>query len=94
MFWLLGVNLPVIGIVGDNKMLVFVTLLYVIFTYKIIQSNLMIFKRQRIPQLLVDVKNDLSSRDTFHIKNISDFPATDLLMKFEIVYPIPGSVPI
>lgn len=91
MFWLLKVNLPVVGLISDGKMLVFVTLLYVFLTNRIIQNNLMIFKRQRIPQLIVDVKNDLTSIDQFTIKNISDFPATNLLITFEIIYPIPDN---
>lgn len=91
MFWLLKVNLPVVGLISDGKMLVFVTLLYVFLTNRIIQNNLMIFKRQRIPQLIVDVKNDLTTIDQFKIKNISDFPATNLLITFEIIYPIPDN---
>ena len=88
-YWLLEVDLPVIGIIDDSKMLVFVTLFYVILTYKIIRSNSMAPKYQRMPQLLADIKNDLGSRYTFNIKNISEFSATDLIIKFEIVYPIP-----
>ena len=45
-----------------------------------------------MPQLLVDVKTDLNLISTFNIKNISDFPATDLLTTFEIVWPIPKNI--
>ena len=90
--WLLKVNLPIIGNIDNNQMLIFVTIFYVFLTYKVMKSNFLIFKYQRMPQLLVDVKTDLNLISTFNIKNISDFPATDLLTTFEIVWPIPKNI--
>ena len=90
--WLLKVNLPIIGNIDNNQMLIFVTIFYVFLTYKVMKSNFLIFKYQRMPQLLVDVKTDLNLISTFNIKNIGDFPATDLLTTFEIVCPIPKNI--
>ena len=87
--WLLKTDIPHIGKITDNQMLVFVTILYVILTYSILKSNFLIFKYQRMPQLLVDVKNDVQNTPSFTFNNLSEFPACYLDMKFEFVHPMP-----
>ena len=42
--WLLKVNLPIIGNIDNNQMLIFVTIFYVFLTYKVMKSNFLIFK--------------------------------------------------
>lgn len=78
--------------ITDNKMLVFVTILYVILTYMIMRSHFSIYQYQRMPQLSIDVKNDFKRKFIFDVKNISNHPAADVLITFEIVHPIPKNM--
>jgi len=88
--WLIQYPIPYIGIISDNKMLVFVTLTYVILTYKIVRSNFKIFQYQRMPNIIIYQKP--GDQFTFTIKNVSEFPASDILINIEILYPIPKTI--
>ncbi|AKB79612.1 hypothetical protein MSHOH_3129 [Methanosarcina horonobensis HB-1 = JCM 15518] len=90
LFWYFKIDALPMGSINDNQMLIFVTLLYVFLTYKTMKSNFSIYQHQRMPQLLIDIANN-DSKALFMIKNISDFHAVELLVTFEILYPIPVS---
>lgn len=82
--WFFQAN--ILGIlISDTKMLVFLTFLYVILTYRIIKSNFEIFQYQRMPYLIVEAENFYS----YVIQNVSEFPALDIMTSLEIIYPIP-----
>ncbi len=85
MSWVFEAQIPYIGVISDTKMLVFLTFLYVILTYRIIRSNFEIFQYQRMPYLKVESENFYS----YLIKNISEFPALDISITLEILHPIP-----
>ncbi|MDY0386994.1 MAG: hypothetical protein RBT65_07680 [Methanolobus sp.] len=87
LFWYFKIDLLPMGTITDDQMLIFVTLLYVFLTYKIMKSNVSVYQYQRIPQLLVDIESN--SKAIFKIRNTSDFHAIDLYVTFEILYPIP-----
>jgi hypothetical protein len=78
-----------VGAITDDKMLVFVTLLYVFLTYKLMKNNFSIYQYQRIPQLFISARSDTATKPGFEVKNKSDFHAVDLLVTFEIIYPVP-----
>lgn len=90
LFWYFKIDILPMGAINDDQMLIFVTLLYVFLTYKIMKSNSSIYKYQRIPQLVIDLENT-DNKALFSIRNISDFHAVELLISFEILYPIPVS---
>ncbi|MDO9098972.1 MAG: hypothetical protein Q7U60_12740, partial [Candidatus Methanoperedens sp.] len=83
--WVFEVQIPYIGIISDTKMLVFLTFLYVILTYRIIKSNFEIFQYQRMPYLIIESEDFYC----YIIKNVSEFPALDIMMTLEILCPIP-----
>ncbi len=91
LLWLFRFDLPYLGVISDNKMLVLVTILYVFLTYKILQSNITLFQYQRMPQLLVEIKNDLDNSSKFIVRNESQYPAINIFLTFEIVCPIPDT---
>ena len=56
------------------------------------KSHFSIYQYQRMPQLSIDVKNDFKRKFIFDVKNISNHPAADVLITFEIVHPIPKNM--
>lgn len=86
--WYFKIDILPMGNINDDQMLVFVTLLYVFLTYKLMKSNFSIFQYQRMPQLFIDIENN-GNEALFNIRNMSDFHAVELLVTFEILYPIP-----
>lgn len=86
--WYFKIEILPMGNINDDQMLVFVTLLYVFLTYRLMKSNFSIFQYQRMPQLFIDIENN-GNEALFNIRNMSDFHAVELLVTFEILYPIP-----
>ena len=85
--WVFNNPIPYVGIISDEKMLVFMTFTYVILTYKIMRSNFEIFQYQKMPNIVVSSNSNLDM--DFTVKNVSDYPAIDLIIQIEILYPIP-----
>lgn len=83
--WFFQEPLPSFGIIDNQKMLILVTMLYVILTYKVFRSNYEIFQNQRMPYFKVYTH----LFDGYKLKNISEFPAINILITLELLYPIP-----
>jgi hypothetical protein len=92
LIWIFDISYHGIKIT-DDKMLVFVTLLYVYLTYKITKSNIEIAKYQKIPQIMIDNNGEISKPfekiTSYTVENISDYPAKSVFVTMEVVYPIP-----
>ena len=87
---------PSLGIeITDDKMLVFVTMLYVLLTYKISKSNLEIYRYQKIPSLSIEgnvppkQNTDPKKFTEYIVKNNSKYSAFSISIVIEILYPIP-----
>ncbi len=89
--WILKIQLSFIGVIDDNKMLVFGTFLFVFLTYMAMKKNTEIFQYQRMPYLIMEFDKDSNEEFLFTFKNIRDFPANNIYIKFEIIYPLPGN---
>lgn len=87
--WIFESPLSVFGIIDDDKMLVFGTFFFAFLTYVAMKNNTKIFQYQRMPYLKVDLDRNLGDDFTFSCTNKSDFPAKDIFINLEIVYPIP-----
>ena len=80
--------------ITDNKMLVFITILYVYLTYNITKSNFEIFQYQKIPQIAIEnggeITDDFYEKfKSYTIKNNGDYPAKNMNISIEILYPVP-----
>ena len=87
--WIFKIQLSFIGVIDDNKMLVFGTFLFVFFTYMAMRKNTEIFQYQRMPYLIIELYKNTNEKFLFTFTNIRDFPATNIYIKFEIIYPLP-----
>lgn len=87
--WIFEIQLSVIGIIDDDKMLVFGTFFFAFLTYMAMRNNTKIFQYQRMPYLKIDLDRSLGDEFTFTCTNKSEFPAEGISINFEIVYPIP-----
>lgn len=90
-FWIFNIEVPYLNIViSDNKMVVFSSILYAYLTFKNIQYSSRIFKYQRMPNITISAfKESESELVRYQIKNESNYPAKDVKIYFEFLYPIP-----
>ncbi len=90
-FWISNTEVPYLNIiVSDSKMVVFSSILYAYLTFKNIQYSTRAFKYQRMPNITISAFQESETElVSYQIKNESDYPAKDIKMYFEFLYPIP-----
>lgn len=88
--WIFEIQLSYVGIISNNEMLVLGTFLFAFLTYNAMRKNTELFQDKRMPYFKVKIEeNILNKHVDFIITNISDFPAKNIWIDIEIIYPIP-----
>jgi hypothetical protein len=90
-FWFFKTEVPFLkSLISDNQMLVFTSILYAYLTYKNIQTSMNVFKYQRMPYITINNFEEAESYSIkYRLKNESNFPAKNIKIYFEILYPVP-----
>lgn len=88
--WLFRTEIDFFGfkqIIDNSQMMVLITILYVFFTYLILNKSKEQFDISRLP--LLKVVND---EYCFKFLNLSDYPAKRVITYIKIIYPIPKNI--